>query len=307
MSKNSSDSSGSSFKFEQLSEEEISDHDSNRREELYQIFQREEFKKFALANGFDASSEFDDESFYKFGAIISRDETLYNKILQIISERIEEVIKIEEFTEKELEILSESLDEDEASESEDELLDAQLTDENLKPFRKIFERERYYQTDETFFKKIKHEIVTVDQSDTTALSKIFTRFLNEFNDDLNGDDCDIFSPELYKDLMRRQQAFINEALTMLEPDIRQKVIIDALKQSGSNLHLQENFKELISKPLIDLECSEVMAFLEKFEEGNLAQSSTESSGVTCATAAPLQGSHLRIQNLKHVNKIRASR
>ena len=201
MSKNSSDSSGSSFKFEQLSEEEISDHDSNRREELYQIFQREEFKKFALANGFDASSEFDDESFYKFGAIISRDETLYNKILQIISERIEEMIKIEEFTEKELEILSESLDEDEASESEDELLDAQLTDENLKPFRKIFERERYYQTDETFFKKIKHEIVTVDQSDTTALSKIFTRFLNEFNDDLNGDDCDIFSPELYKDLI----------------------------------------------------------------------------------------------------------
>ena len=38
MSKNSSDSSGSSFKFEQLSEEEISDYDSNRREELYQIF-----------------------------------------------------------------------------------------------------------------------------------------------------------------------------------------------------------------------------------------------------------------------------
>ncbi len=288
MSKNSSDSSGSSFKFEQLSEEEISDHDSNRREELYQIFQREEFKKFALANGFDASSEFDDESFYKFGAIISRDETLYNKILQIISERIEEMIKIEEFTEKELEILSESLDEDEASESEDELLDAQLTDENLKPFRKIFERERYYQTDETFFKKIKHEIVTVDQSDTTALSKIFTRFLNEFNDDLNGDDCDIFSPELYKDLMRRQQAFIAEALTMLEPDIRQKVIIDALKQSGSNLHLQENFKELISKPLINLGCSEVMAFLENQEDGNLTQSSAKSSGIKCATAVPLQ-------------------
>ena len=288
MSKNSSDSSGSSFKFEQLSEEEISDYDSNRREELYQIFQREEFKKFALANGFDASSEFDDESFYKFGAIISRDETLYNKILQIISERIEEVIKIEEFTEKELEILSESLDEDEASESEDELLDAQLTDENLKPFRKIFERERYYQTDETFFKKIKHEIVTVDQSDATALSKIFTRFLNEFNDDLNGDDCDIFSPELYKDLMRRQQAFIAEALTMLEPDIRQKVIIDALKQSGSNLHLQENFKELISKPLINLGCSEVMAFLENQEDGNLTQSSAKSSGIKCATAVPLQ-------------------
>ncbi len=289
MSKNSSDSSGSSFKFEQLSEEKISDHDSNRREELYQIFQREEFKKFALANGFDASSEFDDESFYKFGAIISKDETLYDKILQIISERIEGVIKIEEFTEKELEILSESLDEDEASESEeDELLDAQLTDANLKPFRKIVERERYYQTDETFFKKIKHEIVTVDQSDTTALSKIFTRFLNEFNDDLNGDDCDIFSPELYKDLMRRQQAFIAEALTMLEPDIRQKVIIDALKQSGSNLHLQENFKELISKPLINLGCSEVMAFLENQEDGNLTQSSAKSSGIKCATAAPLQ-------------------
>ena len=289
MSKNSSDSSGSSFKFEQLSEEKISDHDSNRREELYQIFQREEFKKLALANGFDASSEFDDESFYKFGAIISKDETLYDKILQIISERIEGVIKIEEFTEKELEILSESLDEDEASESEeDELLDAQLTDANLKPFRKIVERERYYQTDETFFKKIKHEIVTVDQSDTTALSKIFTRFLNEFNDDLNGDDCDIFSPELYKDLMRRQQAFIAEALTMLEPDIRQKVIIDALKQSGSNLHLQENFKELISKPLINLGCSEVMAFLENQEDGNLTQSSAKSSGIKCATAVPLQ-------------------
>jgi hypothetical protein len=289
MSKNSSNSSGSSFKFEQLSEEEISDHDSNRREELHQIFQREEFKKFALANGFDASSDFDDESFYKFGAIISRDETLYNKILQIISERIEEVIKIEEFTEKELEILDKSLDEDEASESEeDELLDTQLTDENLKPFRKIVERERYYQTEETFFKKIKHEIVTVDQSDTTALSKIFTRFLNEFNDDLNGDDCDIFSPELYKDLMRRQQAFITEALTMLEPDIRQKVIIDALKQSGSNLHLQENFKELISKPLINLGCSEVMAFLENQEDGNLTQSSAKSSGIKCATALPLQ-------------------
>ena len=289
MSKNSSSSSGSSFKFEQLSEEEISDHDSNRREELHQIFQREEFKKFALANGFDASSDFDDESFYKFGAIISRDETLYNKILQIISERIEEVMTTEEFTEKELEILDKSLDEDEASESEeDELLDTQLTDENLKPFRKIVERERYYQTEETFFKKIKHEIVTVDQSDTTALSKIFTRFLNEFNDDLNGDDCDIFSPELYKDLMRRQQAFINEALTMLEPDIRQKVIIDALKQSGSNLHLQENFKELISKPLINLGCSEVMAFLENQEDGNLTQSSAKSSGIKCATALPLQ-------------------
>jgi hypothetical protein len=289
MSKNSSNSSDSPFKLEQLSEEEISDHDSNLREELHQIFQREEFKKFALANGFDASSDFDDESFYKFGAIISKDETLYNKILQIISERIEEVIKIEEFTEKELEILDKSLDEDEASESEeDELLDTQLTDENLKPFRKIVERERYYQTDETFFKKIKHEIVTVDQSDTTALSKIFTRFLNEFNDDLNGDDCDIFSPELYKDLMRRQQAFINEALTLLELDIRQKVIIDALKQSGSNLHLQENFKELISKPLINLGCSEVMAFLENQEDGNLTQSSAKSSGIKCATALPLQ-------------------
>ena len=158
----------------------------------------------------------------------------------------------------------------------------------LDDLQQRLERERYYQTDETFFKKIKHEIVTVDQSDTTALSKIFTRFLNEFNDDLNGDDCDIFSPELYKDLMRRQQAFIAEALTMLEPDIRQKVIIDALKQSGSNLHLQENFKELISKPLINLGCSEVMAFLENQEDGNLTQSSAKSSGIKCATAVPLQ-------------------
>ena len=290
MSKSSSNSSGSSFSsfdFERLSDEEIFDHDSCRREELHQIFQREEFKKFALTKGFNASSEFDDESFYKFGAIISSDEALYNKIAKVISERIEEVMKIEEFTEEELEILKESESE------EGELPAAQLTDENLEPFRKIVERERYYDTDETFFKKIKHEIATADRSDTAALSKIFTRFLNEFNDDLNGDDCDIFSPKLYKDLMGRQQTFITEALTLLEPDIRQKVIIDALERSGSNLHLQENFKELISKPLIDLGCSEVMAFLEKSEEGNLAQSSAESSDVTCATAAPLQAARAR--------------
>ncbi len=295
MSKSSSNFSGSSFssfKFERLSEEEISDQDSYRREELHQIFQREEFKKFALTKGFDASSEFDDESFYKFGAIISRNDALYDKIAKVISERIEEVMEIEEFTEEELEILDESLDGEEASES-GELPAAQLTDENLEPFRKIVERERYYDTDETFFKKIKHEIVTANQRDTTALSKIFTRFLNEFNDDLNGDDCDIFAPELYKDLMGRQQAFITEALTLLEPNIRQKVIIDALEQSGSNLHLQENFKELISKPLIDLRCSEVMAFLENHEEGNLAQSSAESSDVRCAKAAPLQVARAR--------------
>lgn len=298
-SSNFSDSSFSSFDFEQPSEEEFSDWESDRREELHQIFQREEFKKFALTNGFDASSEFDDESFYKFGAIISSDEALYNEIAKVISERIEEVMEIEEFTEKELEILDKSLDKEEAFESEEseseegELPATQLTDENLEPFRKIVERERYYDTDETFFKKIKHEIVTADQSDTTALSKIFTRFLNEFNDDLNGDDCDIFSPDWYKDLMGRQQAFITEALTLLGSDIRQKVIIDALEQSGSNLHLQENFKELISKPLIDLRCSEVMAFLEKFEEGNLTQSSAESSNVTCATAAPLQAARAR--------------
>ncbi len=300
----SKSSSNASFKFEQLSEEEISDWESDRREELYQIFSREEFKKFALTKGFDDSNEFDDENFYKFGAIISRDEALYDKIAKVILGRIEEVMKIEEFTEEELEILNE----DEASKSEeDQLMYTQLTDKNLEPFRKIVDIESYYDNEETLFKKIKHEISTADQSDTTALSKIFTRFLEEFNDYLNGDDCDIAFPDWYKDLMGRQQAFITEALTLLELDIRQKVIIDALEQSGSNLHLQENFKELISKPLIDLECSEVMAFLEKFEEGNLAQSSTESSGVTCATAAPLQESHLRIQNLKHVNKIRASK
>ena len=288
MSKNSSNSSDSSFKFEQLSEE-ISDWESNRREELYQIFQREEFKKFALANGFDASREFDDESFCKFGVMISSDKALYNNIAEVISERIEEVMKIEEFTEEELEILDESLDGKEASKSEEgELPDAQLTDKNLEPFRKIVGRERYYDTDEILFKKIKQEIVTADKSETTALSKIFTRFLNEFNEDLNGDDCDIFSPELYKDLMRRQQAFIAEALTLLELDIHQKVIIDALKQSKSNLHLQENFKELISKPLSDLGYSEVMTFLENQEEGNLTQSSAKSSGIKCATAAPLQ-------------------
>ena len=288
MSKNSSNSSDSPFKFEQLSEE-ISDWESNRREELYQIFQREEFKKFALANGFDASREFDDESFCKFGVMISSDKALYNNIAEVISERIEEVMKIEEFTEEELEILDESLDGKEASKSEEgELPDAQLTDKNLEPFRKIVGRERYYDTDEILFKKIKQEIVTADKSETTALSKIFTRFLNEFNEDLNGDDCDIFSPELYKDLMRRQQAFIAEALTLLELDIHQKVIIDALKQSKSNLHLQENFKELISKPLSDLGYSEVMTFLENQEEGNLTQSSAKSSGVKCATAVKLQ-------------------
>ena len=184
MSKSSSNSSDSSFKFEQPSEEEISDQDFYRREELHQIFQREEFKKFALTKGFDASSEFDDESFYKFGAIISRNEALYDKIAKVISKRIEEAMEIEEFTEEELKILDESLDGEEASES-GELPAAQLTDENLEPFRKIVERERYYDTDETFFKKIKHEIVTANQRDTTALSKIFTRFLNEFNDDLN--------------------------------------------------------------------------------------------------------------------------
>ncbi len=288
MSKNSSNSSDSPFKFEQLSEE-ISDWESNRREELYQIFQREEFKKFALANGFDASREFDDESFCKFGVMISSDKALYNNIAEVISERIEEVMKIEEFTEEELEILDESLDGKKASKSEEgELPDAQLTDKNLEPFRKIVGRERYYDTDEILFKKIKQKIATADKSETTALSKIFTRFLNEFNEDLNGDDCDIFSPELYKDLMRRQQAFIAEALTLLELDIRQKVIIDALKQSKSNLHLQENFKELISKPLSDLGYSEVMTFLENQEEGNLTQSSAKSSGVKCATAVKLQ-------------------
>jgi len=36
-----------------------------------------------------------------------------------------------------------------------------------------------------------------------------------------------------------------------------------------------------------------MIFLEKFEEGNLAQSSAESSGVTCATDAPLQATRAR--------------
>jgi len=288
MSKNSSNSSDSPFKFKQLSEEEISDHDSNLIEELHQIFQREEFKKFALANGFNASSVFNDESFCKFGIIISSDEDLYNEIEEVISKRIEEVMKIEEFTEEELEILAKSLDEDEASESKEELIAAQLTDENLEHFRGIVGRDRYYDTNDTFFKKIKHEIITADQSNATALSKIFTHFLNEFNEDLNGDDCDIFSPELYKDLMMRQQDFITEALTLLELDIRQKVIIDALKQSGSNLHLQENFKELISKPLINLGCSEVMAFLENQEDGNLTQSSAKSSGVKCATAVPLQ-------------------
>lgn len=221
--------------------------------------------------------------------MILSDDIFCNEILKVISERIEEVMKIEEFTEEELEILDESLDGKEASKSEEgELPDAQLTDKNLEPFRKIVGRERYYDTDETLFKKIKHEIVTVDQSDTTALSKIFTRFLNEFNDDLNGDDCDIFSPELYKDLMMLQQDFIAEALTLLELDIRQKVIIDALKQSKSNLHLQENFKELISKPLINLGCSEVMDFLKNQEDGNLTQSSAKSSGVKCATAVTLQ-------------------
>ena len=95
MSKSSSNSSDSSFKFEQPSEEEISDQDFYRREELHQIFQREEFKKFALTKGFDASSEFDDESFYKFGAIISRNEALYDKIAKVISKRIEEVMEIE--------------------------------------------------------------------------------------------------------------------------------------------------------------------------------------------------------------------
>ena len=191
MSKNSSNSSDSSFKLEQLSEEEIFDHDSYRREELYQIFQREEFKKFALANGFDASREFDDDSFCKFEVMILSDDIFCNKILEVISERIEEVMKIEEFTEEELEILDKSLDGKEASKSEEgELPAAQLTDKNLEPFRKIVGRERYYDTDEILFKKIKQEIVTADKSETTALSKIFTRFLNEFNEDLNGDDCD---------------------------------------------------------------------------------------------------------------------
>lgn len=298
MSKNSVDSSSSSYSSEaslnfqhSTAANQYTDWEIYRMQELYEIFQREEYKKYAVAHGkFDATKEFDEKAFSRAAILVASNETTYEEIEEIIQQKIDQIIDAEKFTEEELQEINE-FEEQQSLESgtnnsnsrEGDLPFLQVTDANLEPLRTIAGRERYYDVEQNFFKEIRQSIVTASQSDVDALPKIFARFLNEFNDDLNGEDLDICNPDLYKDLMNRQRTFIFKAATLLDPNIRQQVVIEALKQSGSDLHLQENFVRLISKPMIRLKCNEVMAFLENPEQQNLTQNSSESSPTGLST------------------------
>ena len=260
MLKNSSNSSVGSLDFSSynLTKKEFSTSDI-RMEELHEILIREEYRKYAIDNQIiEATDEFDENAFTKVGLLISKNEETYNEISRRVLESILEIVKIEEFTEEELQELEcsqavqkfeDEIDIQKSNESAIQKPFTNPTPDNLERFNSNTGRGRYCDEDgDKFLTEIRTEVAT-NKSDEGALFRIFARFLSEFNDDLHNDDFDVCDPESYAILLKHLQDFIVEVSDTVEPDIRQQVFTNALKLIGDNIYNQELFLELIPDPM----------------------------------------------------------